>query len=147
MITPMQAAELVGAPVHVQGGGRFGTVRRVLVDDGSGWPSWVLVDPGPLRSSHLVPLSVCYVDMDGVLTLPLEPDLVKSAPDVGDESGRVTAEDERVLYEHYGLEPGEPSSGPLDRPSGQVAPSPLDRALAESARSGSSPMPEPPADG
>jgi hypothetical protein len=144
MITQRQAAGLVGAPVHLQGGGRFGTVTRVLVDDGSGWPSWALVDPGLLRSSHL---SVCYVDEDGVLTLPLEPDLVKSAPDVGDESGRVTAEDERVLYEHYGLEPGEPSSGPLDRPSGQVAPSPLDRALAESARSGSSPMPEPPEDG
>jgi hypothetical protein len=36
MITPTQAAELVGAEAHAQGGGPVGTVRRVLVDNGSG---------------------------------------------------------------------------------------------------------------
>ena len=66
MITPTRAADLVGAPVHLQRGGRFATIRRDLLDDGSGWPSWALVDPGLLRSSHLPPLSVCYVDEDGV---------------------------------------------------------------------------------
>lgn len=140
MITPRQAAELVDAPVHVHGGGPFGTVRQVLVDNRSGWPSWALVDPGLLRSSRLVPLSVCYVDEDGTLTLPLEADLVRSAPDVADEAGGVSAEDERVLYEHYGLQPGEPPSGPLDRPKEAAGPSPLHQALADSGRSGSSPL-------
>jgi hypothetical protein len=59
----------------------------------------------------------------------------------------VTAEDKLVLYAHYGLQPGQPPSGPLDRPPEAAGPSPLHQALADSGRSGSSPMPEPPADG
>ena len=49
MITPTQAAELVGAPAHLQGGGCFGT-GRVVIDDGSGW------DRRPARLMIVCPL-------------------------------------------------------------------------------------------
>ncbi len=49
-------------------------------DDGSMVPSWLVVDPGPLRAAHYVPISGSYVTGTGQVVVPWGKRWIKSAP-------------------------------------------------------------------
>ena len=49
-------------------------------DDGSMIPHWLVVDPGPLRAAHYVPIEGSYVTEAGAVVVPWEKRWVKSAP-------------------------------------------------------------------
>lgn len=49
-------------------------------DDGSMVPNWLVVDPGPLRAAHYVPIRGSYVTDGGQVVVPWDKRWVKSAP-------------------------------------------------------------------
>lgn len=49
-------------------------------DDGSMVPNWLIVDPGPLRAAHYVPIDGSYVTDEGEVVVPWDKRWIKSAP-------------------------------------------------------------------
>jgi PRC-barrel domain len=79
-------AELAGGAPNLTGSAvlddhheKVGTVRDVVYDD-DGEPRWAVVDPGPLRSAHFVPIEGSYMTASGEMVLPYAKEQVKRAP-------------------------------------------------------------------
>lgn len=89
---------------------KVGTVSDVLYDD-SGDARWAVVDPGPLRSEHFVPVEGSYVADDGTVVVPYGKDQVKSAAKAPRDHV-LPADVERELEEHYEI--GHAPEGPSD---------------------------------
>ncbi len=94
---------------HVIGdrGDQIGTVTDVIYDDsraaGSASPStptWMVVDPGPLRAPHYVPVAGSYTTQQGDIVVPWDRQWVKSAPKA--RGNHVLSDaDRRDLTLHY----------------------------------------------
>lgn len=68
-------------------------------DDGSMTPNWLVVDPGPLRAAHYVPVSGSYVTASGAVVVPWDKRWIRSAPKAtGDH---VLSHDQVVDLEHH----------------------------------------------
>lgn len=68
---------------HGEGIGRVVDViytDPTTTDDGSMVPHWLVVDPGPLRAAHYVPINGSYVTASGQVVVPWDKRWVKSAP-------------------------------------------------------------------
>ena len=48
--------------------------------DGGMVPNWLVVDPGPLRAAHYVPIEGSYVTAGGQVVVPWDKRWVRSAP-------------------------------------------------------------------
>ena len=71
-------------------------------DDGSMTPHWLIVDPGPLRKAHYVPIDGSYVTDKGDVVVPWDKRWVKSAPAAGGD--HVLTPDQVVeLEQHYAM--------------------------------------------
>lgn len=73
-----------------------------VTDDGSMTPNWLVVDPGPLRAAHYVPIEGSYITDSGAVVVPWDKRWVKSAPKAsGDHllSHDIVVE----LEQHYAL--------------------------------------------
>jgi uncharacterized protein (TIGR02271 family) len=82
-------------------GDKIGTIEDVYLDRSSGDPEWVAVKTGLFGSNvSFVPIRDASADGDDV-RVSHEKDLVKDAPNV-DADGRLSPEEERRLYQHYG---------------------------------------------
>ena len=69
-------------------------------DDGSMTPHWLVVDPGPLRKAHYVPIDGSYVTDKGDVVVPWDKRWVKSAPTANGD--HLLTEDQIVeLEQHY----------------------------------------------
>lgn len=80
------------APVESQGDlGQFG--RQ---------PSWLVVDPGILRSTHYLPVAGSYRTGDGTIVTPWDRDWVKAAAKAHNDH-IMTREQREELLAHYSL--------------------------------------------
>lgn len=108
----IQTVALHGGSVTGPDGERLGTLRDVFLDGSSGLPSWALVAVGRLRTAErFVPLDGAEVDGD-TLRVPYGRDLVRAAPRIDDDGGRLAPEEESLLLRHYGFGPGDASADP-----------------------------------
>ncbi|MET0146745.1 MAG: hypothetical protein ABW122_13260 [Ilumatobacteraceae bacterium] len=78
---------------------RLGTITDVLYDE-RGNASWAVVDPGPMRAEHVVPVEGSYLAASGDVMIPYAKSQVKHSPKVHRDhilGARVEIE----LREHY----------------------------------------------
>lgn len=101
----IQAVALRGGTVIGPDGKRLGALHDVFLDGSSGRPTWALVSVGRLRpAERFVPLDGAEVDGDA-LRVPHGRDLVRAAPRIDDDGGRLAPEEESLLLRHYGFGP------------------------------------------
>jgi len=91
-----------GQTVYDSTGSKIGKIEDIFVDDDTQQPEWIGVDTGGIFGSKhvLVPIEGAEPDRDG-LKVAYTKDLVKDAPDIGEDEIPIDREEE--LYEHYGL--------------------------------------------
>jgi sporulation protein YlmC with PRC-barrel domain len=83
-------------------GDKIGKIEDILLDRQTGEPAWAAVKTGLFGHKHtLVPVRDAEVTDDEV-RVPLQKDQVKDAPRI-DPDGELSPEEERTLWEHYGL--------------------------------------------
>jgi uncharacterized protein (TIGR02271 family) len=109
MITREQIPAVLDHPVHDARGNKIGDARHVFFDDVTGEPEWVSVKTGLFGSSEsFVPIHEASVIQDH-LEVPFAKDKVKDAPNVDvDAGGHLSVQEERRLYEYYGINWGAP---------------------------------------
>lgn len=101
---------LLGSDVYSSDGERIGRVGQVYLDDQTGYPEWATVNTGLFGTDEsFVPLRPATFAEDRV-TVPFTKDLVKDAPNVDPDGGRLSPAEEERLYHHYGLTGDEPVS-------------------------------------
>jgi sporulation protein YlmC with PRC-barrel domain len=82
-------------------GSSIGTIKDVYLDDATNQPEWLVVSTGALGGVSFVPIVEAHRDGDDV-RVPYDKELVKSAPDANAD-GAISQDEERRLYDHYGL--------------------------------------------
>ncbi|MGI5478998.1 DUF2382 domain-containing protein [Streptomyces lavendofoliae] len=104
MITQAQIPAVLDHPVYDATGDKIGEAKHVFVDDTTGRPDWVSVKTGFFGSGEsFVPIHDASVIEDH-LEVPYPKGKVKDAPHVDvDAGGHLSAEEERRLYEYYGI--------------------------------------------
>lgn len=101
MLTP-ELERTIGQKAHAADGDKIGKVRGIYLDDHTEEPTFVTVDTGMFGpKAHFVPVRDARLDGDE-LVLPYDKDTVKNAPNV-DADQHLSVEEERDLYEYYGL--------------------------------------------
>jgi stress response protein YsnF len=105
MITRDQIPQVVGHPVHDSQGKKIGDAKHMYLDDRTGEPEWVTVKTGFFGNNEtFVPTRAARMSEDH-LEVPYDKDQVKGAPNVDvDSGGHLSVEEERHLYQYYGLE-------------------------------------------
>jgi PRC-barrel domain len=119
-------------------GSSVGTISEFYLDRGSGQPTWALINSGLLDTTQtFVPLTEA-VESAGALRVPYSKWQVRTAPGI-DPDGELTADEEAVLFAHYGIEyraasepPAEVDEGQGEERTGVVAPRRLIRHSAGS---------------
>jgi uncharacterized protein (TIGR02271 family) len=99
-------------------GEKIGKIEEIYLDAETDAPEWAVVTTGLFGTKQsFVPIGDANSTEDGI-RVPFDKSAVKDAPKV-DPDGRLSQEEERELYQHYGREYGEFSgpggSGVLDR--------------------------------
>ena len=103
MITENQIADLHDRDVYGSDGEKIGRVGEVYLDDDTGRPEWVTINTGLLGTkTNFAPLANAEVTDNG-LTVPFDKTTVKDAPNVDPDNGHLSRDEERGLYEYYGL--------------------------------------------
>ncbi len=80
---------------------QIGTISDVVYDE-SGSPAWAVVDMGPLRASHYLPVAPGYMSESGEFVVPFDRHQVKKAPKA-DKVHFVDAMTESKRNRHYEL--------------------------------------------
>lgn len=102
MIERAQSEAVEGATLHDAGGSVLGTIHQVYADRDSGRPEWAVVElDGADRFVPLFPASLS----DGGVHVPLQGELIRTAPSYDGDAGNLSAADEADLYAHYGFAP------------------------------------------
>jgi sporulation protein YlmC with PRC-barrel domain len=91
---------LVDHEVTDEEGNRVGKVTDVISDRSTLEPRWMVVDPGPLRKAHYVPVTGAYLAQTGQVVIPFAKELVMAAPKAGREHV-LTSDVDRELVAHY----------------------------------------------
>jgi uncharacterized protein (TIGR02271 family) len=103
MLADHQIDQVRGRDVYGVDGDKIGKAGEVYLDDSSGRPEWVTVNTGLFgMNESFVPLADADLGDDG-LRVPVTKDAVKGAPNVDPDGGHLSHDEERALYEHYGL--------------------------------------------
>lgn len=98
---------IIGQDVHTSDGDTIGSVGQVFLDDESGRPEWVTVKTGLFGTKEsFVPLEQAQLTDSG-LQVAHAADTIKDAPREETDEGHLSRDQERELYEHYGLRRGE----------------------------------------
>jgi hypothetical protein len=135
--------EWPGRDVLDSSGDRLGAVREIYLDRETGRPEWVLVDVDG-DEPRFVPLADAAVE-SSVIRIAHPASVVHAAPSIGPEA-QIDNDQERRLYEHYGIRYSEVQSEsglPANVTVGAAAPQedvpPEDTASAEAAAAGAGP--------
>ena len=81
---------------------KIGRVSQIYLDEGTGRPEWLAINTGLFKTrSSFVPLGDAAVEGDQ-LKVPFDKAAVKDAPQVDDEDGYLSADEEEHLYRYYG---------------------------------------------
>src|SRR3954469_1458871 len=104
-------------------GDKIGTIDEIYLDAETNEPEWAVVSTGLFGNKQsFVPIGDANSTGDGV-RVPFEKATVKDAPKI-DPDGRLSQEEERALYQHYGREyrefSGPGGSGTLDTGRGDT---------------------------
>jgi hypothetical protein len=84
-------------------GDKIGTIEDVFLDRQTGEPTWAAVKTGLFGHKHtLVPIRDAEPTGDHEVRINLQKEKVKDAPRI-DPGGEPTPEEERKLWEYYGL--------------------------------------------
>jgi sporulation protein YlmC with PRC-barrel domain len=84
-------------------GDKIGTIEDILLDRHTGEPAWAAVKTGLFGQKHtLVPIRDADVTGDDEVRVPVQKEQVKEAPRI-DPDGELSPDEERALWEHYGL--------------------------------------------
>ena len=103
MLADHQIDQVRGRTVYGADGEKIGKAGEVYLDDQSGRPEWVTVNTGLFGTNEtFVPLADADLVDDG-LRVPFAKDVVKDAPNVDPDNGHLSHDEERALYQHYGL--------------------------------------------
>ena len=95
--------QIMGSTAYDSNGSKIGTVGQVYLDDVTGEPDWATVNTGFFGTSEsFVPLASSSFD-GNKLTVAYSKDKVKDAPNVSLDGGHLSQDEERRLYEYYGL--------------------------------------------
>lgn len=101
----MLASELerfIGNKAYTPDGDKIGKVNRLYLDDYTDEPNFVTVETGLFGTKEsFVPVREARITNND-LVLPYDKDTVKDAPNV-DPDGHLTLEQERELFDYYGL--------------------------------------------
>lgn len=90
--------------VYGADGEKIGRIGAVYLDDDSGRPAWVTINTGLLGTkTSFAPLANAEVTERG-LSVPFDKAIVKDVPNVDPDDGLLARQEERGLYEFYGLE-------------------------------------------
>lgn len=103
MITTDEIQALASDGVVIdQDGDKVGKVGQIYLDDTSGEPSWVTASTGFFGTSQsFVPLQGAHVQGSEV-RVAYAKDVIKDAPRV-DEDASISPEEERTLFQYYGI--------------------------------------------
>jgi uncharacterized protein (TIGR02271 family) len=107
-----------GQDLYDSDGDKIGKIDEIYLDAGSNEPEWAVVSTGLFGNKQtFVPIGDATTTGDGV-SVPFDKATVKDAPRI-DPDGRLSQDEERQLYQHYGREyseyDGTGGSGVLDR--------------------------------
>jgi hypothetical protein len=84
-------------------GDTIGTIEDIFLDRQTGEPAWAAVKTGLFGLKHtVVPIRDAQPTDDGKVRVPLQKEKVKDAPRI-DPDGELDPDEERRLWEHYGL--------------------------------------------
>jgi sporulation protein YlmC with PRC-barrel domain len=84
-------------------GDKIGTIEDIFLDRQTGEPAWAAVKTGLFGHRHtLVPIRDAEPADDDEVRVPLQKEKVKEAPRI-DPDGELSPDEERQLWEHYGL--------------------------------------------
>lgn len=102
MIDTTNLPGLIGSNVIDSDGDKIGAVAQIYVDTTTGEPNWATVRTGLFGTSEtFVPLGNASVEGDEI-HVAFEKQFVKDAPRI-DAVGDLSPEDERILYDYYGM--------------------------------------------
>src|SRR4051794_20989526 len=94
-------------------GDKLGKIKEIFLDNDTDEPEWAVVGIGMLgRKVRFIPLRGA-TERDGFVRVDVEKERLEGAPQV-DEDAELSADQERELYGHYGLDydaPGQRSGG------------------------------------
>jgi len=100
--------EWIGTDVYDSAGDKMGDITNIFFDDVTGQPEWMTVSTGWMGTKEqFVPISGTANHEDG-FTVPYATDVVKDAPSIDTDQEHLDADEERRLFEHYGLNPDGP---------------------------------------
>lgn len=110
--------EVIGQTAYDRHGGKVGRIGNVYVDDASGEPKFLTVHTGLFGSREsFVPVTAAQDD-DGTVVLSFSRETITDAPQVDALGGRLDPEQERAVFEFYGLQyaPGQEFGDPPSDP-------------------------------
>jgi len=103
MLSVAQLQHAIGSTLYGRDGERVGRVVEIYLDDSTGEPEWATVSSGFFGTGEsFVPISEGSFVGDR-LTVDYTKDQVKMAPHVSDSDGHLDPEQQRELYDYYGL--------------------------------------------
>ncbi len=89
-----------GRSVIDEHGAKLGAITDVVYDRRGTDPEYIVVDPGPLRKPHYVPIRGAYETIEGSIVVPWDKHWVKLSPKA-DNDHILTSVDRRLLEVHY----------------------------------------------
>jgi len=106
-----------GQDLYDNDGDKIGKIEEIYLDAETDQPEWAVVTTGLFGTKQtFVPIGDA-TQSGGTVRVPFEKSTVKDAPNI-DADGRLSQEEERALYQHYGREysdfQGAGGSGVLD---------------------------------
>ena len=103
MFDTSQATQFIGQELRTNDGNKIGKIGQVYLDLQQDVPEWVTVNTGLFgMNESFVPLAEARLDDDGGLLVPYTKDQIKDAPNISGD-GQLSEDEERSLYEHYGV--------------------------------------------
>lgn len=103
MLSRDETLQAIGYDAYGSDGDKIGRVGQVFLDDQTDEPAWATVNTGLFGTKEsFVPLANASLSGDR-LQVAYPKDTVKGAPNVGDDDGHLTPDQERALYDYYGI--------------------------------------------
>jgi uncharacterized protein (TIGR02271 family) len=103
MLTEQDARQAIGSTVYSTNGDKIGKVGQLFLDDETQRPEFITVNTGLFGTNEtFIPVADAELSGDR-LTVPFDKDKVKDAPNVAADGGHLDHDEERRLYEYYGL--------------------------------------------
>jgi uncharacterized protein (TIGR02271 family) len=105
MIGTDTIGRVIGQDVYDESGAKIGSASEVYLDDETGQPEWVTVRTGLFGTKEsFVPIRDADLTDEGI-RVHVDKARVKDAPKI-DAEGHLSPEEERELYDYYGMDLG-----------------------------------------